>query len=239
MATFPLKKQLKPVFSGFQLFFYTVIELIYPPLCQLCHQRLLKEENIICLKCWNQIPKLFCSLVEIHLPARQKVNFSRAYAVWDFNTQIQQVIHLFKYSGVSRLAQPIAAQMVESIQEDADYLQADGLVPVPLHPGRQRERGYNQSLLLCKEISKIIRIPVIPGNLKRIRYTETQTHLSALKRLENVEKAFQIVKPELINNKNIILVDDVLTTGSTLNACAAELKNAGAKQIFVLTAVRA
>jgi ComF family protein len=239
MYRFSLNKQLKPVIGGFQLFFNTLLEFIYPPLCQLCQNRLSHSENCICLNCWNQIPTLFCSLVEINLPGKQKVNFCRAYAVWDFNEQIQKVMHLFKYSGFTQLARPIAAQMVEIIYSDPDYSMADGLIPVPLHQVRQRERGYNQSQLLCDEISIISGIPVLAGNLQRVRNTETQTNLGALQRFSNVESAFKVFKPDLVNKKSIILVDDVLTTGSTLNACATELKKAGATKIMVLTAVRA
>lgn len=232
-------KQLKPAFRRFQLFFKILLELIYPPLCQLCQNRLINQEKCICLNCWNQIPKLFCSLVDINTRGNQKVYFSRAHAVWDFNSPIQKVIHLFKYSGFTQLAQPIALEMAEIINSETDYAMADGLIPVPLHQARQRERGYNQSLLLCKAISKITGIPVHSEILLRVRNTETQTNLSALQRLSNVDKAFKVIKPELIKDRRIILVDDVLTTGSTLNACARELKNAGANEILVLTAVRA
>ncbi len=239
MQRFQFKKQLKPVLNWFQLFLTTVVELIYPPLCLLCQSRLQQEENCICQKCWDLIPKLFHPLVDINLPGKQKPAFSRAYAVWNFNPQIQQVIHLFKYSRFTQLAQPLAVYMVEVIRLDTDYEMADGLVPVPLHDTRERERGYNQSLLLCAEISKLTGIPVLSGNLKRTRPTETQTNLSALKRLYNVKDAFSVCKPDLLKGKNIILVDDVLTTGSTLNACARELKNAGVNKIYVLTTVRA
>ncbi|MDZ7377321.1 MAG: ComF family protein, partial [candidate division KSB1 bacterium] len=105
------------------------------------------------------------------------------------------------------------------------------LIPVPLHKTRARERGYNQSALLCRAIARQTGLPYDEHILKRVRYTRSQTKLSASERLKNVNQAFRIVNKEPIQNKNVILIDDVITTGATMNECARELITNGARTV--------
>ena len=113
------------------------------------------------------------------------------------------------------------------------------IVPIPLHKIRIRERGYNQSALLCKAIATETGFIIDERVLKRVRYTQSQTKLNAIARQKNMQNAFTVTDKEKIRNKTIILVDDVITTGATMNACAKELKKYGAKTVFIFSAVKA
>lgn len=115
---------------------------------------------------------------------------------------------------------------------------ADCLVPVPLHPQRLREREYNQALLLSDVLGRRLQLEVIPDGLERIRETPPQTGLSLEDRRRNVRRAFVAKRPKLIENHPVLLIDDVLTTGATVNECARALKRAGAKAVYVLTVAR-
>jgi ComF family protein len=115
----------------------------------------------------------------------------------------------------------------------------DLLVPVPLHKKRKRKRGYNQSALLCNAISRTTDIPVNEISLQRVKNTISQTKFNLVQRRKNVADAFRVVNKKEIVNKTILLVDDVITSGSTINACAEQLKINGAKEIFAITVAKA
>ncbi len=156
---------------------------------------------------------------------------SGAVAGIAYNETAAQLIHGFKYHNKryigSGLAGGIALPKGWSI---------DAIVPVPLHPKRERERGYNQSLILAEKLGKRYRMPVRPGYLKRVRYTEMQSLTAGRDRRENVRAAF---KARGCSGKSILLVDDVITTGSTMEECAAALRAAGAADIYCAAAAYA
>jgi ComF family protein len=158
--------------------------------------------------------------------------------VWEFNDAVQAIIHELKYQGKKALAQPLGEEMAKAAAQDAEYAAAGTILPVPLHKTKFRERGYNQSLLLSAVVSEILNIPVETEVLKRVRYTKSQSRLNSAERDKNMQGAFQVVKPDLIQNNVTIVVDDVLTTGSTLRACARVLMEAGAAKVLALTAAK-
>jgi len=224
--------------AAFRQFFGTLIDLIYPPICQLCHTRIENPDQIICESCWNDLPLLQTGLIHFHHQALADSPKLDALAVWQFTGQIPQIVHLLKSQGFSKLAERLGREMAQSVLREAKFAQADCLIPVPLHAVRERERTYNQSRLLCEEISKITRQPVLNRVLVRVRNTQTQTKLNASARLRNMENAFKVTEPTQVTGKSIILVDDVLTTGATLTHCARQLSAAGAREVQILTAVR-
>ena len=154
------------------------------------------------------------------------------YSGWYFNDQIQRVIHSLKYEERAKLGWELGhhlGNMFPSFQVgDLDFL-----VPVPLHSVKKRERGYNQAKWIAKGLSSIWGIPVDFSILKRKKYTETQTMLSSLERKENMDKAFEVKR--MTTGLNIGIIDDVLTTGSTMSACFVMLKEKGFQSVFAIT----
>jgi ComF family protein len=142
---------------------------------------------------------------------------------------------LFKYRGKLSLAKPLARALIEALPA---LPPADIIIPVPLHPQRLREREYNQSLLLAARLSHHAGIPLLLACLLRVRPTVPQTSLSRKERLTNLHRAFSVANPACIQSKRILLVDDVLTTGTTLHECAKTLRRAGSGPVYGLTLAR-
>lgn len=230
------------IFNGLRLFrqiFRTLLDLIYPPICHLCDNRLTDPNQIICDFCWENLPPVKLKVLDFCHKTLPDAPILPSMSLWRFEGKAPEIIHMFKYQSYTKLARMIGEKMAQAILEEESFNKADILIPVPLHKTRERERTYNQSRLLCEAISKKTGQPVVNDMLYRVKYTKTQTKLSAAARLSNVKHAFQVKSNTRITGKSIILVDDVLTTGATLTICAIRLQQAGAKDVRILTAVRA
>lgn len=157
-------------------------------------------------------------------------------SLFRFDGAVRRAVLDFKYRSVKALAAPLAQLMGEYLV--ANPLPAEVLVPVPLHPRRLRQRGYNQSSLLARELSKPTSLPLVEGSLVRLRDTPPQTRTkSAEERQSNVAEAF-LCRGRDLEGKSILLIDDVCTSGATLDACARALKAAGAASVWGLTVAR-
>ena len=221
-------------------FFYDIIiDLVYPNVCIFCNELKTGGKDSICDACWNALPAFPVEqniLREIKEKLATLVYLSNLRSMWEFEDNVQIIIHRLKYKHKTSVAAKISQYMSNLIEFDKDI---DLLIPVPLHKKRRRERGYNQSTLICKAISKIKGIPTNEISLQRIKNTKSQTKLNINERKKNVADAFRVVNRSEIENKTILLVDDVITTGSTINACAQQLKNNGAKEIYAISAAKA
>jgi len=162
--------------------------------------------------------------------------FVLARAPGPYEGVLKEAIHRFKYGGSRRLAVPLALLMVELLLSEALYANIDLVVPVPLSYNKLRHRGFNQAALLAKEIGGRLRIPVNGRVLVKILDTPSQTGLSRMAREINLKSAFEVTNVEHLQGKNVLIVDDVFTTGSTMSAAAAVLKRSGAGQVFGITA---
>lgn len=160
--------------------------------------------------------------------------FDAAYCFGAYEGKLRELIHLYKYGGVQTLARPLGDFMATALPRDERF---DAIAPIPLHWRRQWQRGFNQSELLARTLSQRTAIPVIKA-LRRSRSTATQAGLSNTARRLNVSTAFRCRRPEAIAGKRVLLIDDVMTTGSTASACAAALKQAGAARVVLLTVAR-
>lgn len=151
----------------------------------------------------------------------------------------RHLIHAFKYNHKTHLRRPLALLTIELLKNFIQDEKPELILPVPLHINRLRKRGFNQAVLLGELLSREWKIPMERRTLLRLRRTEPQVYLSAAERLENVKNAFGLSETAVISGKRILLLDDVITTGSTVDECARILKKAGASRVSVITVARA
>lgn len=195
--------------------------------CDSCQQRLLYKRSLYgqCSRCHS-----FGSRAAVCRNCRDwPAYFQAVYSIWPYQEDYRDAVMRFKFHHAPWLAPVFAKEMLSVLPDGYDLL-----IPVPLHKSRLRERGYNQSLLLVKELHRLTKIPYGTA-LVRSRATAHQPGLSRTARLDNLYNAFNVRHPEGIQGRSVILVDDVFTTGATLRTCAAALKQAGAEKICGLT----
>ena len=216
------------------------ISLIYPQICMSCGKGLYKKEICICTYCKYHLPKTNFHLEEDNPVSRLfwgKVNIHSAAAYYYFNkgSKVQRLIHQLKYKGQKAIGTAIGEFYGNELKESSLYKGIDTIIPVPLHPNKQRKRGYNQSELFAIGLSKGMEIKHNAKNLYRSFDSKTQTNRTRFNRWENVKSIFKLSKTEELTGKHILLVDDVLTTGSTLEACAEVLLNVPGTKVSVAT----
>ena len=166
---------------------------------------------------------------------KEPPHFDQALAAGLFEGPLREAIHLYKYRPLRSLGKHLSHWMAEQVRMTVPL---DMAIPVPLHKKRLRLRGFNQALLLAHGVSERFMIPLNYDNLVRVRSTRPQVELSGRERAENVRGAFRVNDPSKISGKKILLIDDVFTTGATMNECAKVLKDAGAQAVTVLTLAR-
>ncbi len=206
--------------------FKQFVNFFFPPFCHICGTRI-EKGKVVCERCFSQVKPVFKDYKKL-LKNLKYLDDVKGFC--SFSPPADQIIHLFKYYGRISLKDRLVNLLEITFKtyysrEDIKYI-----VPVPLHPTRKRERGYNQSFILGLELSKRINIPISQG-LKRIRYTTTQTLLSEKEREKNIKDAF---KSNIEFEGTILLIDDVFTSGHTLDDCARALKEAGASKVISL-----
>ena len=214
-----------------------------PPHCSLCKAPLEEHERVVCEGCWSKIQVItgpYCAACgsPSDVPAstcnhceNRTLRFDRARILSPFDETIQGLIHQLKYRGKRSIGQRLGIMLGALLASDGDSGDLDMIVPVPLHPSRKKERGYNQIALVAYAMEARLGIRVRTDLMTRTRRTATQTKLNAEERAKNVAGAFQVTCPESVRGQEILLVDDVLTTGATVNACTQALLDAGAKRV--------
>ena len=205
-----------------------LVSLFFPNNCAGCSTSLLKNEKTVCLKCQfalpytrfhndrnNRVNKLFWGKSDVH-SATSLVFFEK-------DTRIQNLMHELKYNGRTAVGDQLGTWLGQELMETEEFKSVNTIIPVPLHPKKQRIRGYNQSDFIADGIGNAMNVEVDKRSLVRTRFSETQTRKSRFNRWENVSTIFKVKHPKELENKHILLVDDVVTTGSTLDACAKVL----------------
>lgn len=220
--------------------FNSFLELIFPTLCVTCGNRLVTQEKFLCIDCWLDLP-----VTNFHLYSGNKVEqlfwgrvkIEQATALFSFSkgSNYQHLIHFIKYKGMKELGFETGKRLGILLSESAGFSSVDYIVPVPLHPKKEKMRGYNQSEWIAKGISESMKIPVSLDNLRRNLHTSTQTRKNRFERWENVENIFEATRPEEFEGKHILLVDDVVTTGSTLESCAFQLLQINKVKVSIAT----
>lgn len=216
--------------------------LFFPKACVGCDTFLLANETVICAKCRHEIP-----LTTHHLHPKNEIiekfygrltlEYGSSFMYFHKKGIVQEIIHSLKYRGYEEIGTMIGAWYAHDLKDNAILKTADFIVPVPLHPKKQRKRGYNQVTTFGKALSENLNIPLKESILRRNIYSETQTFKNLMKRNENNGVIFGTIFNENHHNKHFLLIDDVLTTGATLEACGkAILEIPGAKLSIVTMA---
>lgn len=237
----------------------TLANLLYPPACLLCRTPLPPDASndhpaadALCTACRKQMPRIdppvcsrcglglrgaydaqwLCASCRTHPPV-----FDLARCPWWYHGPAQEAVCQFKYSRRWRLGDSFAQDMAAVARAGLPLETVDAILPVPLHWLKLRLKGFHPPAYLAAAVARLLDKPYLASALHRTRWTRTQTALRGRKRFRNVERAFR-ARPALVAERTVLLVDDVLTSGATANACAQSLKEAGARQVFLLTAAR-
>jgi len=212
----------------------TVLEflnLIYPNTCIACHKTLIEGEQHLCIQCLSSLAYTSFHLqpdnpIERRFWGKFPVHRATALFIYQKATNSQLILHHLKYKGNKELGAMMGNMLGETISHVLDF-HVDVIIPVPLHPKKLAKRGYNQSEWIAKGISEKMKVPVDTDHLIRVIENPTQTKRSVYERWENTNGIFDLHHAEELNHKHILLVDDVITTGSTMEACAKALQQAG------------
>lgn len=208
-----------------------LFQLLFPNLCNGCAQQLMKSERLLCLNCRFDLPYTDFHLFPDNPVAKQlwgRIPCAHATAMLHFRkgSRVQQILHNLKYKGKPELGVLLGELLAETILQSPSPWTTDMIIPVPLHKKRERSRGYNQSLCIAEGLATGLKLPIRKDVLIKGSSTSSQTKKGRFSRYENLKSAFQVKDAAKISGKNILLVDDVITTGATIEACFTALKMA-------------
>ena len=221
-------------------YFDSFVNLFFPKLCSGCGNDLFGLEELLCVKCLDQLP-----VTNFHLHASnpvEKIFWGRiplvsasSYLYFTKDSLLQHLLHQFKYKGNRQLGFHLGTCMARAFLQSNRFGYFDALVPLPLHPKKEKKRGYNQAEVLCEGVASVMKVPVLKNAVIRPVATETQTQKNRVHRWKNIEGRFLLNDADAVSGKHILLVDDVVTTGATLEACGMELLNAPGLQLSIAT----
>ncbi len=219
--------------------FDEVGSLLFPKVCDGCGQGLSKAENILCISCNYRLPKTNFHTYR-HNPVAQKfwgripINEAFSFLLFQKGNLTQRLLHALKYQGRQDIGERLGILFGKNLADDG-YTGPDMIIPLPLHPSKHKLRGYNQCTSIVNGMQTHLGLPVNLSAVTRITANATQTNRSRFDRWKNVESIFAINQPEIIAGRHILLVDDMITTGSTLEACATVLLETGAREVSLAT----
>ncbi|MEM1136797.1 MAG: phosphoribosyltransferase family protein [Bacteroidota bacterium] len=212
------------------------ISLLFPASCVCCNELVNEEEKLICTTCRADLPVTDHYLYKENdfkskFYGKLPVTFAFAYLKYIRSGKVQALLHQLKYKGVEEISTMLGNLHGTQMSNCAYLHQIDLIVAIPLHAYKLRKRGYNQVDGYAEALSSLLQIPYERAVLERKKDTKTQTQKGRFERWMNVNEIFSVIKPEVLKGKHILLVDDVVTTGSTLEACGNKILNAGATEI--------
>ena len=217
----------------------SLLDFFLPRFFPSCNKKLLPNESVVCPECISKIK--LAEDERIHSEFVRK--FSSTGIISDFislyvfekDKELQHIIHSLKYDKRFLTGKFLGSILGKNLKQKITKWKIDYIIPVPLHHLKKAERGYNQSSYIAKGLSKELNVPVAQGFIKRKRFTESQTTMSLKERQENIEGAFKAKRNLTLNGKNILLVDDVITTGSTIGECGRVLLKVGANKVYAVS----
>ncbi|MFQ5882720.1 MAG: ComF family protein [Candidatus Methylomirabilales bacterium] len=240
-------------------FYFALLRFLLPTLCAICQEPLgVGSRSVVCGVCWGRVRVLdppFCARCgrpfwgralayspfhrcQACRTRRPHYLFARSAVLYERDDPLREILLLFKHGRKIALGGHLGRLMAERATDLLGHFTIDAILPVPLHRDRERERGFNQADILARVLGRRLRRPVLQKTLERVRPTSPQTG-KRQERVRNVRGAFAARSPERIQGRSLLLVDDVLTTGATVNECAKVLMRAGARSVLVYTLARA
>lgn len=215
-------------------------DLIYPPLCASCGLLRPLDQHIFCLECLQQLPETGFHLVSsnpftAHFAGRIQLRAGAAFLYFSRGGGTQHLLHQIKYNNQPELITTVGRWYGRQLLQSDDWQGIDVITPVPLHWKKQRKRGYNQSAVFGEAIGETMNIPCHKNALLRITHDKSLTGMKRLERVETIGSSFIVPKPALLKNKHVLLVDDVLTTGATLESCANAMEKIPVASIRMVT----
>jgi ComF family protein len=218
----------------------SLLHLAFPHVCEGCGTDNLQAEHLLCLRCLSSLPSTNFHMhpnnpIEKIFWGRIPVTSASSQYYFTKESMMQRLMHQFKYKGNKEVGTYLGKLMGWALQESNRFSFIDALIPLPLHKSREHKRGYNQAAILCEGISNVLNKPVLKNVIMRREQTETQTKKGRIQRWQNMEGKFELADPLAIESKHVLLVDDVITTGATLEACGQEILKAKNVQLSIAT----
>lgn len=216
------------------------LRLVFPETCEICGKKLIDSEQVICLHCLYKLPRTDFhkdrdNKVELRFRGKFPIEAASSYFYFNKGSEFRHLIHQLKYNDQKEIGQILGRHAALELLRAGIFSDIDCIVPIPLHKKRERERGYNQAEWIAKGLSEVLKIPIETDSVCRIKPTKTQTRKSVLDRWINVQKIFSLADTETIRGKHVLIVDDVLTTGATIESCATTLLKIEGVKISVFT----
>jgi len=217
-----------------------LLHLAFPHVCEGCGTDNLQAEHLLCLRCLSSLPSTNFHMhannpIEKIFWGRIPVTSATSQYYFTKESMMQHLMHQFKYKGNKEVGTYLGKLMGWALVESNRFSFIDALVPLPLHKSREHKRGYNQATILCEGISSVLNTPVLKNVVIRREQTETQTKKGRIQRWQNMAGKFELANPQAIKDKHVLLVDDVVTTGATLEACGQEILKAENVQLNIAT----
>ena len=205
-----------------------LLHLAFPHVCEACGRDLPELNQMLCLRCLSSLPPTNYHMypnnpIEKIFWGRLPVTYATSQFYFTRESLVQQLMHQFKYKGNKELGLFLGKLMGHALSTSNRFSYIDALVPLPLFEAKERKRGFNQATILCDGIAEILNIPVLQDIVRRTSFTETQTKKGRVERWQNMEGRFELTNRKGLERKHILLVDDVITTGATQEACGREL----------------
>lgn len=221
-----------------------LLSLLFPNLCCACGTSLHRGEVHLCTRCINDLPYTDHHTDLDNKTAKKlwgRVQFNAAMSMLHFRKggRVQNIIHHLKYRNNRGIGLTLGRMMGEKMQQSVAFQGIELVIPIPLHKKRERTRGYNQSQAIAEGIAAVLQVPVIHTAILRTVATSSQTNKNRFTRFENMKDVFKVAKAAELKGRHVLLVDDVLTTGATIESCAGELNKCGIKTLSIATAALA
>ena len=218
----------------------SLLQVIFPHVCDGCGSDLINIESRLCIRCVASLPETNFEQhagnpVEKTFWGRMLIVNAAAHFYFTKESLMQHLMHQFKYKGNKDLGMQLGRMMGNALKSSNRFNSINALVPLPLFPSKEKKRGYNQATVLCEGMAEVLSLPVLNNVVTRPQHTETQTKKGRIERWKNIEGKFQLIDPKAIQNKHLLLVDDVVTTGATLEACGNQLLAAENLKLSIAT----